>query len=94
MVQTMRAEVIHVVPPEELDSYDLESDLRERADGRYVLVCREGGRPSWFERLVAFLRREPIEPVTLVAETDAEEGAEIDVAVTETGTPGVYEVVD
>ena len=46
MVQTMRAEVIHVVPPEELDSYDLESDLRERADGRYVLVCREGGRPS------------------------------------------------
>ena len=88
----MCVEVIHVVAPDELDGYELETELRERADGRYVLVCREGGSPSWFERLIAFLRREPIEPVTLVAEAGAEEGTELDVEVTETGTPGVYEV--
>lgn len=92
--EAMRAEVIHVIAPEELDGYDLESTLRERAAGRYVLVCREGGVPSWFERVVAFLRRDPIEPVTIIADTGAEEGDEIDVQVFETETPGVYEVVD
>ncbi|MFB6117326.1 hypothetical protein [Halosegnis sp.] len=93
MSRAIRAEVIHVVAPDELDEYDLERDLRERADGRYVLVCREGGVPSWLERLIAFLRRDPIEPVTIVTDTAAEEGSEIAVEVRETGTPGVYEAV-
>ncbi|WP_135304367.1 DUF7526 family protein [Haloarcula amylovorans] len=94
MTETIAGEVIHVVPPDELDDYDLDPDLASLADSRYVLVCRKGGRPSWLERIVAFLRREPIEPVTLVADTAAEEGDEVTATVSETGIAGVYDVIE
>ncbi|WP_254271871.1 DUF7526 family protein [Haloarcula marina] len=94
MTETIVGEVIHVVAPADADEYELDPDLRSLAESRYILVCRKGGRPSWFERVVAFLRREPIEPVTLVAETAAEEGEELSVTVRETSVSGVYEVVE
>jgi hypothetical protein len=91
MTERIRGEVIHVVEPADLDDYDLQPELRELADSRYVLVCREGGTPSWFERLKAFLLRQPIEPVTLVTERGADEGQEVTARVRETGMAGVYE---
>lgn len=92
MSESLTVEVVHVVAPEELDDYDLDPDLRERAEGRYLLVCRKGGSPSLFARVWAFLRRRPIEAVTLVADEGAAEGEELTVPVVETGTQGVYEV--
>ncbi|MDZ7745355.1 MAG: hypothetical protein U5K28_02085 [Halobacteriales archaeon] len=89
----VRAEVIHVVAPDEFDEYELQPALVERATGRYLLVCRKGGSPSWFERVKLFLRREGIEAITLVSDEPREEGDEIDVSVTETELAGVYEVV-
>ncbi|MBX0325720.1 hypothetical protein EGH21_22135 [Halomicroarcula sp. F13] len=94
MTETITGEVVHVVPPEDLDDYELDPDLRSLADSRYVLVCRKGGRPSWLERVVAFFRRTPIEPVTLVADTAAEEGDDVTASVEETGVTGVYDVVE
>ncbi|MBX0294834.1 DUF7526 family protein [Haloarcula nitratireducens] len=94
MTETITGEVIHVVPPDELDDYDLDPELASLADSRYVLVCRKGGRPSWLERIVAFFRRDPIEPVTLVADTAVDEGEEVTVRVSETGVAGVYDVVE
>lgn len=94
MTETLEGEVIHVVPPEELDEYDLEADLAELAESRYVLVCRAGGAPSWFERLWAFLRRRPIEAVTLVSDTAASEGQEVTATVEETAMAGVYDVTE
>ncbi|MFC7235180.1 DUF7526 family protein [Halosegnis marinus] len=88
----LTVEVVHVVAPDELDEYDLDPALRERADGRYLLVGRKGGSPSLGERVWAFLRRSPIEAVTLVADEGAEEGEELTVEAAETDTPGVYEV--
>lgn len=90
---SVRAEVIHIVAPEEFDEYELEPELTERASGQYLLVCRKGGSPSWFDRIKMFLRREAIEAITLVSDERREEGAEIDVTVTETELAGVYEVV-
>ncbi|MFC7176677.1 DUF7526 family protein [Halosegnis marinus] len=43
----LTVEVVHVVAPDELDEYDLDPALRERADGRYLLVGRKGGRRRW-----------------------------------------------
>lgn len=94
MAETIRGEVLHVVGPDELDEYELESDLRRLAESRYLLVCRQGGTPSWAERVWAFLTRRPIEAVTLVTETAASEGEEVTATVRETGTPGVYEATD
>jgi hypothetical protein len=94
MTRTLDGEVLHVVPPEELDDHDIEEELRELADSRYVLVCRAGGEPSWFERLRSFLTRRPIEAATLVSETRAEEGDEVTATVRETDLPGVYEATD
>ena len=94
MAETLRVEVIHVVEPEELDEYDLDSELRALAESRYVLVCREGGSPSWLERVRSFLLREPIEPVTLVAATGASEGQEVTATVQETEIAGVYDVIE
>ncbi|NHN60071.1 MULTISPECIES: hypothetical protein [Halorussus] len=94
MTETLRAEVLHVVAPEELDEYDLDEELRTLAESRYVLVCRKGGAPSWVERVRAFLTRRPIEPATLVTETAAGEGREVTATVEETGIPGVYETVE
>lgn len=94
MAETLRGEVLHVVAPEELDEYDLDEEVRSMAESRYLLVCREGGAPSWPERVWAFLTRRPIEAVTLVAETAAEEGQEVTATVEETGLAGVYRATE
>ena len=93
VTETLRAEVVHVVPPDELDDVDLQPELRDLADDRYVVVCRKGGSPSWVERLVAFLRRRPIEAVTVVTDRDYAEGAEFTTTVEATDIAGVYEAV-
>ena len=92
MAETLTGEVLHVVPPEKLDEYDLDDALRRLADSRYVLVCRKGGAPSWIERVRSFLLRDPIEPVTLVADAAADEGEEVTATVEETTIAGVYDV--
>ncbi|WP_158058239.1 DUF7526 family protein [Halorussus halophilus] len=94
MVETLRGEVLHVVGPDELDDHDLDGELRSLAESRYVLVCRKGGHPSPFERIKSFLLRDPIEPVTIVAETEANDGDEVIAEVEETGIAGVYEAVE
>lgn len=91
MTETLQVEVLHVVGPDELDDHDLDPDLRERADGEYLLVCRRGGTPSLLGRLWAFLRREPIEAITVVSQSGAEPGTELAVTVRETDLAGVYE---
>ena len=92
MAETLHGEVLHVVAPDEQDEYDLDREVRSMAESRYLLVCREGGIPSWGERVWAFLTRRPIEAVTLVAETAVEEGQEVTATVEETGLAGVYRV--
>jgi hypothetical protein len=94
MNETIAGEVIHVVPPADHEDYDFEPEMASLADSRYVIVCRKGGTPSWLERIASFLRRQPIEPVTLVADSAAEEGAEITAAVEETTITGVYDVTE
>lgn len=94
VTETLHAEVVHVVPPGDLDDVDLQPELRALADTRYVLVCRRGGAPSWADRVVAFLRRRPIEAVTVVAESGVEEGEEFTADVEPTDLAGVYEFVD
>jgi hypothetical protein len=94
MNETIAGEVIHVVPPDDHEDYDFEPELASLAESRYVIVCRKGGTPSWLERVVAFFRRQPIEPVTLVADSAAEEGTEITAAVEETTIAGVYDVTE
>ena len=94
MPREITGEVIHVVGPDEQDDYDLDGTVAELADSRYLLVCREGGAPSFFERIVAFFKREPITPVTLVADERAEEGVEIEATVDFTTVDGVYEVIE
>ena len=94
MDETIAGEVIHVVPPADHEDYDFEPEMASLADSRYVIVCRKGGKPSWLERIAAFLRRQPIEPVTLVADSAAEEGTEITAAVEETMITGVYDVME
>lgn len=91
MTETLDLSVIHVVPPDELAEAGVESNLESLADGRYVLVCRTGGEPSWLERLWAFLRRRPIEAVTIVADAPVKEGATVTATVGETDIAGVYE---
>lgn len=94
MTRTLDGEVLHVVEPEELEDYELEAELRELAESRYILVCRDGGEPSWFERVRSFLTRRPIEATTVVSETGAAEGDEVTATVHETDLPGVYEATD
>jgi hypothetical protein len=94
MTETLDGEVLHVVGPDELDDHDLDEELRSLADSRYVLVCRAGGTPSWFERLRSFLTRKPIEAATLVSDTAAAEGEEVTATVRETPITGVYEVTE
>jgi len=93
VTETLQVEVLHVVAPDDRDDHDLDPDLRERADGQHLLVCRRGGKPSLFARLWAFLRREPIEAVTVVSPSGAEPGTELTVTVRETDLAGVYETV-
>ena len=92
MTETVRAEVVYVVPPEELDDHELTQAMQELAASRYVVVCRNGGVPSWFERVKSFLLRRPIEAITLVADRAPEEGEELTATVEETDVAGVYEV--
>ncbi len=73
---------------------ELVPELRAAAEDRYVLVCRAGGRPSWLDRIAAFLRRDPIEAVTVLADEGATEGEERSLTIAETEHPGVYETVD
>ena len=94
MPREITGEVIHVVPPGEQDDYDLDGTVADLADERYILVCREGGVPSFFERVVAFFKRDPITPVTLVSDHGAEEGTEIDATVAFTPVDGVYDVIE
>jgi len=94
MVETIEGEVIHVVGPDELNEHDLTAELQSLAASRYVLVCRAGGAPTLFERVWAFLRRDPIQPVTIVAERAVEEGKGLTATVRETEIPGVYEAIE
>ena len=94
MPREITGEVIHVVPPEEQDDYDLDGTLADLAESRYILVCRKGGKPSFVERVVSFLKRDPIEPVTLVADSGVEEGEEISATVDFTTVDGVYDVIE
>jgi hypothetical protein len=91
--ETFHGEVIRVIPPAEVDDHELEPAMAELSASRSILVCRRGGAPSLLELLWAFLRRDPIEPVTLVADLDREisEGTEISVRISETDLVGVYE---
>lgn len=94
MSERITGEVIHVVPPEELDDYELDSAVESLAESRYILVCRNGGKPSFIERIVAFFRRDPIEPVTLVADAGPPEGTELTATVEPTAVAGVYDVIE
>ena len=90
MPETLTADVVHALAPDELEEADLQPDL---AAGRHVLVCRKGGKPSWPERILAFFRRTPIEAVTVVADEHVAEGEEFTAQVVETNLTGVYEAV-
>jgi len=68
VTETITIEVVHTVAPAELDEADLQPALREIADSRHVLVGRRGGRQSWLDRIRAFIARDPVEAVTIVAD--------------------------
>lgn len=93
MSETIEGDVLHAVPPEELGEHDLEPELRALAESNYVLVCRRGGHPSLLELAWAFIRRDPIEAVTVVTGAAAEEGDSISVDAEETSMAGVYRAV-
>lgn len=93
MTDTFTVEVLHTVEPEALDEAELQPALRDLADSRYVVVGRKGGRQSWLDRLRAFVARDPVEAVTLVADEPVSEGAELTVRVEETALSGVYTAV-
>ncbi|SEW19492.1 DUF7526 family protein [Halobacterium jilantaiense] len=93
MPETLTADVVHALAPDELEEADLQPELETLAAGRHVLVCRKGGTPSWPERILAFLRRSPIEAVTVVTDEGVPEGEEFTAQVAETDLAGVYEVV-
>ncbi|WP_255151230.1 DUF7526 family protein [Halorarius halobius] len=88
--RTLTGEVLHVVEDGEQAEYDLTDELAEMAASKRILVVREGGRPSWLERIAAFVRRDPIEAVTVVTASAAGEGQEVTAEVRETELPGVY----
>lgn len=92
MPETVEAQVIHVVPPAEHEEANMQPGLESLAASRYVLVCREGGAPSWLERLWGVLTRQPITAMTLVADTAVPEGQELRATVEETGMVDVYDV--
>lgn len=93
MPETLTADVVHALAPDELEEADLQPELAELAAGRHVLVCRKGGQPSWPERILAFFRRTPIEAVTVVSDEGVPEGEEFTAQVAKTELTGVYEVV-
>lgn len=89
--RTLRGEVIYAIEADEQADYELQERLERLAESRRILVLREGGKPSRFDRLLAFLRREPIEAVTVVTDSVAVEGDEIAARVRETDLVNVYE---
>ena len=93
MTETIEGDVLHVVPPEELGEHELEPELQELAAGKYVLVCRKGGHPSLLSLLWAFIRRKPLEAVTVISEESAAEGDTISVTAEETTMAGVYRAI-
>jgi hypothetical protein len=92
MSDSFRGEVLYALSPDELDEDGLTDELRElaTAESSHVLVCRRGGHPSLLARIWAFVRREPIEAVTIVADDGVAVGEQITVTVEETSLPGVY----
>ncbi|WP_235218882.1 hypothetical protein [Halobacterium salinarum] len=94
MPETLTASVIHALPPEEHADADLEPALESLAADRYILVCRKGGTPTRIQRLLAFLRRDPIEAITVVADDAVPAGDEFTTQVTATELAGVYVVTD
>jgi len=94
MTDTITGEVLHVVAPEEREDANMLDELAALAESRYVVVCREGGAPSVFERIWAFLKRDPIRPITVVVDEAVEEGTEVTATVRETDLPGVYDAID
>ncbi|WP_410764855.1 hypothetical protein [Haloferax sp. DFSO60] len=90
MTETIQGEVLHVIPPDELDTSDLTPALQELAESRYVIVLRRGGHPSILDLIWAFFRRQPIEAVTVVTDQPVEEDDEVTLTVEETDITGVY----
>jgi hypothetical protein len=90
MTETVQGDVLHVIPPDELGTHDLEPDLRALAESRYVVVVREGGHPSLLELILAFVRRKPIEVVTVVTDRPVTEDDEVTLTVEPTEMEGVY----
>lgn len=88
--RTLRGEVLHVVPADEQEDYDLEAALADVSESKHILVLREGGKPSLLDKLKAFVSRTPIEAVTLVADVQPEEGAVVEAVARETEITGVY----
>lgn len=94
MTETIQGDVLHVVPPEELDEQDLTPGLKELAESRYVVVLRQGGHPSLLDLLWAFIRRNPIETMTVVTDRRFEEDDEVTLTVEKTDMVGVYVTAD
>lgn len=92
--RTLRGEVLYAVDPDEQADYDLQPELEALAESHRILVVREGGSPSRFERLASFLRREPIAAVTLVTDDAAGEGDVVETEVRETDLVNVYVASD
>lgn len=92
--RTLRGEVIYAIDADEVEEYDLQNELTALADSHRILVLREGGKPSRLERLVSFLRRKPIEAVTLVTDDPAEEGEEVETKARETDLVNVFVASD
>ncbi|KAB1194497.1 hypothetical protein GJR96_14015 [Haloferax sp. MBLA0076] len=90
MTETIQGTVLHVVPPDELDDQDLAPGLHELAESRYVVVLRRGGHPSLLDLIWAFIRRDPIEAVTVVTDQRVHEDDELTLTVEETDMAGVY----
>lgn len=93
MSERIAGDVLHAVPPDELGDHDLEPDLQRLAEGQHVLVLRRGGHPSLLALLWAFVRRNPIEAVTVITDQGAMEGDSVSVVAEETSMAGVYRVV-
>lgn len=88
------AEVLHVVPPDDHEDHDLTPYLARHATDRYLVVCRRGEKQSWLDRVLAFLRRDPIEAITLIADDSVEEGAQVRVTADETEMAGVFDATE
>lgn len=90
MTETIHGDVLHVISPDELESQELEPELRELAESRYVVVLRRGGHPSILDLVWAFVTRNPIEAVTVVTDQRLDEDEEVTLTVDTTEMTGVY----